>query len=145
MLTWSLMNRTQFARLTLERFHSTMITSYELPNRLIWLNAIPNPCTGSLLTDNFLRISDVLRLSCKRFYLHECRCCLAVNKFAIRSLSCNSNFGRFPRNSDISMTSSNGLWRVQDFHTHWKTSASVEKMANAQMVWHIPLRNMANV
>ena len=65
-----------------------------------WLNALPIPTLGLLLSESELRISVSLRLGTDIVHPHACVACGdEVRSIGIHGLSCRSSAGRMPRHS----------------------------------------------
>ena len=63
-----------------------------------WLNALPVPSLGLLLSESELRISVSLRLGADIVHPHACVACgEQVSSIGIHGLSCRSSAGRIPR------------------------------------------------
>ena len=67
-----------------------------------WLNAFPSPKTGTLLTNEEVRISVGLRLGAAIVTPHFCiNCGASVTAKGHHGLSCSKSKGRFPRHERI--------------------------------------------
>lgn len=71
------------------------------PNAGAWLQAIPSPQLGTLLSDEAVRLSCALRLGSPACFPHSCPCGSEVNELGTHGLHCKKSAGRRSRHSAI--------------------------------------------